>query len=425
MSWLSNLFERSTLETKLQEVSAYTRSLIEASLDPLVTISPEGKITDVNRATEEITGVPRERLIGSNFSNYFTEPDKAQQGYQRVLAEGLVRDYPLSLRHSSGKVTDVTYNASIFKNLAGEVQGVFAAARDMTELKVKERSERLENMLREAQAAVSVLTSSASDILSTISQLASGSVETATSVNETTSTVEEVRQTAQLSNQRAKEIADASQNAAQVLQAGQKSVEAAVTEMSRIRDQMGSIAENIVTLSEQSQAIGEITGSVNELAEQSNLLAVNAAIEAAKAGDQGKGFAVVAQEIKNLAEQSKQATSQVRSLLADIQKAIGNAVMTTEQTSKVVETGVVQSSQAGESIRGAVDATLDVARASTQIAASSQQQLVGMDQVAKAMESINRASVQNAQSTKQVEVVAQNLHELSQRLKSLVEQSQG
>ncbi|MDD5037476.1 MAG: methyl-accepting chemotaxis protein, partial [Methylococcaceae bacterium] len=192
----------------------------------------------------------------------------------------------------------------------------------------------------------------------------------------------------------------------------------------RIRDQMGSIAETIVTLSEQSQAIGEITGTVNELAEQSNLLAVNAAIEAAKAGEQGKGFAVVAQEIKNLAEQSKQATGQVRSLLAEIQKAIGNAVMATEQTSKVVETGVVQSNQAGESIRLAVDATLNLARASTQISASSQQQLIGVDQVASAMESINQASVQNAQSSRQVESVAQNLHELSQKLKTVVEQYQ-
>ncbi len=416
--------------TAQKEAFQYARSLIEASLDPMVTISADGKITDVNEATEQATGVTRDRLIGSDFADYFTEPDKARQGYRRVLREGFVRDYPLALRHVSGKITEVIYNASLYKNPEGKVQGVFAAARDITERKelerkVQERTARLEKVLLEAQEAINVLSGSASEILTVISQLASGAAEAAASVSETTTTVEEVRQTAQLSNQKARDIAAGGKNAAKVLQAGQKNVEEAVTEMTRIRDQMASIAETIVTLSEQSQAIGEITGTVSELAERSNLLAVNAAIEAAKAGEQGKGFAVVAQEIKSLAEQSKQATTQVRGLLAEIQKAIGNAVMATEQSGKVVESGVAQSRQAGESIRVAVAATVEVARASDQIVATSQQQLSGVDQVAIAMENINRASAQNAESTKQVESVAQNLHELSQKLRALVERYQG
>src|SRR5206468_5770229 len=115
--------------------SAYARSLIESSLDPLVTISPEGKITDVNHATELITGVTREWLIGSDFSNYFTEPRKAREGYRLVLKEGSVRDYPLAIRHSSGRIVDVLYNATVYRDAAGKVRGVFAAARDVTETK--------------------------------------------------------------------------------------------------------------------------------------------------------------------------------------------------------------------------------------------------------------------------------------------------
>jgi PAS domain S-box-containing protein len=117
----------------------YARSLLEASLDPLVTISHEGKVTDVNQATELATGVSRERLIGSDFSGYFTEPHKANEGYMKVLAEGLVRDYPLTIRHVSGGTMDVLYNATVYKNEAGEVQGVFAAARDITERKKAEQ----------------------------------------------------------------------------------------------------------------------------------------------------------------------------------------------------------------------------------------------------------------------------------------------
>jgi len=101
----------------------------------LVTISAEGKITDVNKATEEVTGYLRHELIGSDFSDYFTEPDDAKAGYQQVFADGYVRDYPLALRHKSGWITDVLYNATVYRNEAGKVQGVFAAARDITDRK--------------------------------------------------------------------------------------------------------------------------------------------------------------------------------------------------------------------------------------------------------------------------------------------------
>jgi PAS domain S-box-containing protein len=118
--------------TAQKQASQYARSLIEASLDPLVTISPEGKITDVNEATIEVTGVGREKLIGTDFSDYFTEPDKAREGYQRVFAEGYVTDYPLTIRHRKGGLADVLYNASVYKDALGNVLGVFAAARDVT-----------------------------------------------------------------------------------------------------------------------------------------------------------------------------------------------------------------------------------------------------------------------------------------------------
>ena len=149
--------ERKRLEQELQARQAYTRSLIEASLDPLVTISSDGKITDVNAATEEVTGCSREELIGSDFSNYFTEPDKARAGYKQVFAEGLVENYPLSLRHRFGRVTEVLYNASVFRNEAGEVEGVFAAARDITERKrledsLRQRTLELENSVAELEA---------------------------------------------------------------------------------------------------------------------------------------------------------------------------------------------------------------------------------------------------------------------------------
>src|SRR5438309_2587142 len=98
------------------QAADYARSLIEASLDPLVTISPEGKITDVNEATMKVTGVAREQLVGTDFSDYFTEPEKARKGYQQVFAQGFVTDYPLTIRHREGQFIDVLYNASVYKD---------------------------------------------------------------------------------------------------------------------------------------------------------------------------------------------------------------------------------------------------------------------------------------------------------------------
>jgi PAS domain S-box-containing protein len=125
---------------ELKAASSYARSLIEASLDPLVTIGRDGKITDVNEAMEKATGIPRERLIGSDFSDYFAEPEEARASYRQAFSEGLVRDYPLTIRHTSGKTIDVLYNATVYRDEAGEVQGAFAAARDITEHKRAEEA---------------------------------------------------------------------------------------------------------------------------------------------------------------------------------------------------------------------------------------------------------------------------------------------
>jgi len=139
-----------TDNTARLQASRYARSLLEASLDPLVTISPDGKITDVNEGSIKATGAARAELIGTDFSDYFTEPARAREGYQQVFARGSVIDYPLTIRHRNGALTDVLYNASLYKDSSGTVLGVFAAARDITARRsVEAEQQRLDQALRE------------------------------------------------------------------------------------------------------------------------------------------------------------------------------------------------------------------------------------------------------------------------------------
>ncbi|HUU30035.1 MAG TPA: methyl-accepting chemotaxis protein [archaeon] len=364
---------------------------ITVPLDQVVSISKQiasgdlpGNFTDKGRGDE--IGILLEAF--SNMTRYLKE----KVGLAEQIAAG---DLRVDVKVSSEK--DILGNA-----LSSMVENLQKQTHKLTE-------------------GISTLASSASEISASVAELASGTAETATSISETSTTMEEVKQTSQMANKKAKYVSDIAQQTEQISKDGKKATDNTTEGMNDIREQMESIGESIMRLSEQSQAIGEIIATVNDLADQSNLLAVNAAIEAAKAGEQGKGFTVVAQEIKNLAEQSKKATSQVQGILSEIQKATGVAVMVAEQGAKAVEKGVKQSAQAGESILALSNSVAEAAQAAVQIAAASQQQMVGIDQAATAMENIKQASSQNSASTKQLETAALTIAELGQELKQLTE----
>jgi methyl-accepting chemotaxis protein len=159
---------------------------------------------------------------------------------------------------------------------------------------------------------------------------------------------------------------------------------------------------------------------VNTLAGRSNLLAVNAAIEAAKAGEVGWGFAVVAAEIKGLAEQSKQATVQVRGILGEIHGATHAAVMASEDGVKAVEAVAGVAAEAGQSIVRLTQSVMASAQAAQQIVVSVQQQVTGMEQVAGVMQQLQQGATQSMAATRQVERAAQDLTMLARRLQGLV-----
>lgn len=265
-----------------------------------------------------------------------------------------------------------------------------------------------------------VLASSAAEILATTSQQASSATETSAAVVQTSTTVDEVTQTADQATERARAVAESAQRAAEIGKRGRRAVEASVTAMEGVSEQVDSIADSILALTEQAQAIGEIIATVNDIAEQTNLLALNAAVEAARAGEHGRGFAVVAGEVRNLADQSKRATVQVRQILGEIQRATSTAVMTTERGTQQATSASVQVKEAGETIGVLSDAITDAAHAAAQIVASAGQQAAGMEQIRQAMSNIHEATHQTLASIRQAEETAQDLNRLGTRLVALV-----
>ena len=278
----------------------------------------------------------------------------------------------------------------------------------------------LKNQISMMIEVVAALSSVAGELSSTMSQLLQNASRTSTAVTEVTTTMAEVSQAAKVASAKAVNVVETSQQALATSDSGRDATQKTIDRIGVIRDQMKSIGETVVKLSEQSQAIEEIIVSVQDLADQSHLLAVNASIEAARAGDQGKGFAVVANEIKSLADQSKEATDQIRSILDDTRKWVSAVVMAAEQGSKAVDSGVEQSVIAGDAIKSLVDSVANSAQAASVISASSEEQLAGTEQASSAMVNIEQTMRENVDGTSQVETAAKKLQDLGESLNELV-----
>ncbi len=258
-------------------------------------------------------------------------------------------------------------------------------------------------------------------IVTATTQQSATSNEQATSVQEVSATVAEVKQTSLQALDNASKVIASSEGAVLASKDGTKAVEESIHGMHDIQKQVEAIAEKILGLSEQTQQIGEIIQSVNEIAEQSKLLALNAAIEAARAGEHGKGFSVVASEIRTLADQSKQATNQVKGILGEIQKATNSAVIATEEGGKKVDAGVGLANMAGENIHRLSQTINESADSGRLILSSSQQQTAGVEQIAVAMQQISQASKDALAAVKKTEAVAHNLRELSENMNALID----
>ncbi|MDK1490891.1 methyl-accepting chemotaxis protein [Sinorhizobium sp. 7-81] len=281
--------------------------------------------------------------------------------------------------------------------------------------------ERLEELLAMISETAQHLSSSAAEILAGTTQQVEGMREQSSAVAQTVTSVDEVLQTSEQAAQRAQQVAFSYDQAVKISNEGRRALDDTVHVMNTVSARTEAIAGDILSLAENSLEIGEIVSVVAEIADQTNLLALNAAIEASRAGEHGKGFSVVASEIRTLADESKSATTRVRRILMEIQKATNAAVIGAEDGTKSVSRALETVNEAGETIRQLESIVADSARSVAQIAASAGQQKAGMKHIHDAMHYIEQTSSQNLSAIRQAEEAAKDLNELGSRLNEMLD----
>jgi methyl-accepting chemotaxis protein len=310
------------------------------------------------------------------------------------------------------KVTSGELTATLEADSADEIGRLMQALSEMTH--------RMGSMVGRLQDASRALTSASGEILSSSTHQSQSAARQATSVAETGATVAQLRETFTQTSERAQAVIDLAKKSEESSSSGRTAVQESVAAMEQLRDQVFSISKTILGLVERTTQIGSIIDAVNDLAEQSNVLALNAAIEAAKAGEHGRGFAVVAREVRNLAERSKDSTSQVRSILNDIEKATREAMGAIDEGTRKAQVSMELATRAGQSIavlNGAIDESSGAAK---QIAASLRQQSVGVEQIWEAMREIDRAVKTNVEGIQQLEDASRNMKSVSEQVSTLV-----
>lgn len=409
----------------MKEAEEFMRSLLDAAVNiAIYGISADGVIQSWNKGAENVVGYRPSDIVGQDFRKLFPKEDvesrKVEKHFQEAAAKGIIESTSWRLRKNGERFLARTSTA-VIRDSKNNANGFVEIVRDETEQLLTE--ERLERQRHEIAELIGVLSGVTGQVSSIASDLSSSTAQSVAAVEETTATSESVMSTAEEMSRQAKTVSQDAKGVAEVARQGQQATESTIKGMTRIADQMDSISNCMEQLTNQSRLIGDIINTVDDLSQQSNLLAINASIEAAKAGEQGKGFAVVAEEVKNLSQQSKDATSSVRGILNEIMRATSASTKVIGQGSKAVDAGHLEASNAGSVIRTLTDNIDKASRATEAIEELSSRQLIGLQQVVGAMESIRASSQRNLDNATRLESAGRELMELGRRLVELTRDS--
>jgi methyl-accepting chemotaxis protein len=280
----------------------------------------------------------------------------------------------------------------------------------------------MRNALQQVAEAVEATASAGNEISSSAEEMAAGAQEQTQQASEVAEAVEQMTRTIVGTTHDATVAAETAKNAGITATSGGRIVEETIEGMNRISDVVHQSAQTVEELGKSSDQIGEIVQVIDDIADQTNLLALNAAIEAARAGEQGRGFAVVADEVRKLAERTTKATKEIASMIRQIQKDTTGAVESMMKGKKEVEDGKALADKAGESLKEIMDGARQVVDTVTRVAAASQEQASASEQISRNIDAISNVTQESAAGTQQIARAAEDLNRLTANLLSLLGQ---
>ncbi len=370
-------------------------------------------------------------LVAWLISRYVVGQILSLKSHAAALSEGnLTQDIQAASKDEIGELRASFQNMTLYQRQMARVASAISQGDLTSSIEAKsehdelgmafaEMTRKLREVLKQVLTSSQAVSSASKQILAACVQQSSGISQQSAAVTQTTATVAEVSQSSNHALELTQHITQSANGVARVATAGIEAARTADDGMQQIRVRVGEISEQILGLSQQTQSIGEIIATVSDLADQSNLLALNAAIEASRAGEHGRGFSVVAQEIRHLAERSKDATQQVKNLLGQIQRATKSAVTASEQGFEVAENGAQHLAHTLETIEALGTAVRESAEQTQMIQITVQQNNIGMNQIEKAIHSINDTTQTSLYATQQTQSIAQQLEGLADKLNAV------
>ncbi len=287
---------------------------------------------------------------------------------------------------------------------------------------INQLGESLSKVILQVSEAVQATASASSQISSSAEEMAAGAQEQSSQTNEVASAVEEMTKTILETTRNSGSAAQAAKKSGEIAKEGGRVVKQTIEGMNRVADVVHQSSVTVQALGKSSDQIGEIVQVINDIADQTNLLALNAAIEAARAGEQGRGFAVVADEVRKLAERTTKATKEIADMIKKIQHDTEGAVVSIHQGTEEVEKGKLLANKAGESLNEIITGADDVVDMAMQVAAASEEQSAAAEEISKNIEAINHVANESASGVQQIARAAEDLNRLTLNLQELITQ---
>ncbi|MFW6456234.1 MAG: Cache 3/Cache 2 fusion domain-containing protein [Desulfohalobiaceae bacterium] len=397
---------------------------------PCCMVDAQGNITHINQELLNLLGLEGspDRWQGQGINELFR-----QQGgdplVQRAMRENQTyRDQELQLQNKQGQSLQILANAFPLLDLDQKLIGGFCLFVDQTQIKaqaeqLEKHNQQVQQVSSQANQIADQVSTAAEELSSQVEQASRGAENQKQRVSETATSMEEMNANVLEVAKNASSAAEHADQARETAKSGSLTVDSMLQSINQVQEKSQGLRENMGNLGARAQSIGQVMDVISDIADQTNLLALNAAIEAARAGEAGKGFAVVADEVRKLAEKTMQATKEVGQAVNDIQEGIQSGLEHTEGTVQLVDQSTAQAQESGQALQSIIQAVQETADQVRSIATSAEEQSSASEEINKAVEEINRISSetadvmqQSAQAVAEMSRQASDLRELTQSL---------